>query len=103
MGGDCRCQASALPAVKRTTPFDALQIPQAGQISTRVFDEAAMNKRDASAAGFCSGVIATGLCVLAFGALAASDAGFAFKLCLIADERTGVILFMGVVFDAGVT
>jgi serine protease inhibitor len=71
-----------------------------------------MNKRDVSAAGCCSGVIAAGMCVLAFGALvaseadqqklAAADAGFAFKLCLIADEQTGVILFMGVVFDPGV-
>jgi serine protease inhibitor len=64
-----------------------------------------MNKRDVSAAGFCSGVITAGMCVLAFGALAASeadqqklaaaDAGFAFKLLKeISKEQPGSNIFI---------
>jgi serpin B len=64
-----------------------------------------MNKRDVSAAGICSGVLTTGMCVLAFGALAASeadqqnlaaaDAGFAFKLLKeISKEQPGSNIFI---------
>jgi hypothetical protein len=64
-----------------------------------------MKIRDVSGAGFCGGLITAGLCVLALGALAATeadqqklasaDAGFAFRLLKeMSKEQAGSNIFI---------